>query len=804
MSDTQAPAPNLHPTLCIGFGSYGQKVLRQLLLDSEAHGLLRWRDLSHPVNPAVRSLKDLVLVHVRERAERVDVDSQIARDLFRQIRTVSADEREIRTSLLQSKQELLDESLRNTSPGQLRLGLDVFVVAQPRSLDTLGTVERSLLPAMDKMASDVGLRQQAQGAARINFILFLDFDNYWENSAAAANFRQDVRKAIQRWEDRMQKNTPSFGRIYVLDGHTAGGNREEAKRIEELVLFLQCALFAGMRDNPALRDLFQRETDLTPPLGTFGIRVIERSQGLTEHLVAAYFAVRWLAQMRGSEASVDGYMGFKTALNEFRPENLDLIEPRRELQKRLQDGLLGVENELAQLDPNQQTWPELLETRLAALLISLKADLSAWAGSRTQQIVDTQLRTVAGRLQQAVTGALHSDNHPAPLGTVIQQLQELRQQLVPPLPPARQPATEKEDLDAIRSLHQRYRKFKLSQVNTAQMGTWWLLLAGIATAAWTPVAIEAVQELPAPASTTPVWMSSAFDLLSAIAKPIILAPVLVLATWALGRYVFQRAMQARVERGLLVFMHPERGWIIGQVRAILQSSGIRVSLETYAREVFETMARRLRSVIVKQIDIVLQRLQERRKELEWLRIELRNFLISYGVDPEKPMSAAQSQGGIRSGYRYSLQKMDDFDHLLRMNPPTQERFESTQSRLKPFAGWADQYSDCFLYPVTFLERLSQEYKMDNIRTPLSAQELTSFLKLADKFTTAFEWNAGVGAGRDVISSYCILPDEWKELGAESRLLNQGFSKQHIIPAEDSSRAYLLRLQLRVSSERLEA
>jgi len=133
MPDTQAPAPNLHPTLCVAFGSYGQKVLRQLLLDSEAHGLLRWQDLSLPGDPAVRRLKDLVLVHVRERAEHAEAESQIARDLFRQIRPVAAEESEIRITLLQAKQELLDESLRNTSSGQLRLGLDVFVLAQPRS-----------------------------------------------------------------------------------------------------------------------------------------------------------------------------------------------------------------------------------------------------------------------------------------------------------------------------------------------------------------------------------------------------------------------------------------------------------------------------------------------------------------------------------------------------------------------------------------------------------------------------------------------------------------------------------------------
>lgn len=804
-----ALAPSLHPTILIGYGSYGRKVLRRLLVDAEGHGLLIWEDPPSAGSPSERRLKDLALIHVSDQSDGEEIESYMAKDLFRLIRTSSLEEVDFKQAVVGTKGLLLDEAARSADPARLRLGLDVIVFAQPTSLEALGTLERILPPVMQDLASDVSLKQPGPGSARINFSLVFDFENYWDRDAAGSGIRRETVHSIQRWERRMQEGLPAFGRIYLLDGHTLGGNRNETLRIEELTLFLEFLLFAGLRDHPGLRSLYQRENDRMPPLGTFGVRLIERSHGLLTRLVAAYFGLGWLGYMAGSEARAQARNELRGSLTEFQPASLDLSGLRSDLSQRLASGIATVEEELARLNVDDEDWPRQFREQLSFSTLKLKSDLDNWVGDQAQVLVETRLKGVAQRLEEVVSGALHHETAPAPLGTVLQELKELQHALRSEFTPA---GSLKEDssqapgaLEAIDQIHRDYRVFKHSQVNPNRLADWWILLAIVISAAWTPIVLEAIEELPVPGHDASSLLSAGYNLLTWLGKPIIVAPLLVLAAWVAGKYGFQPNFQSRIERGLLVFVHRDRGWFTSKVRDVLHTGSFRDSLENYAREVFENMARRLRGVVFREVSRVLEKLESRRRELDWLRNELRVFLSTYGLDPDKAVDSWRSVHGHRPGYHSSLEEVADFLRLLKLNPPTVERFESMQARLRPFTGWERRYCSAFLYPVVFLEQLSREYRDESSGgSHLQPEQLSSSLSRFSGFSCGMQWDAGEGPGTDVVESYCVMPEAWRALaGIEGLLSKEGITRQHVVAGSDSSRAYLLRFQLRVSSERLQ-
>src|SRR6202165_693754 len=106
-------APALHPTILIGYGSYGRKVLRRLLIDAEGHGLLTWEDPPGAGSPSQRRLKDIVLIHVPDQPEGEEIEGYLAKDLFRQIRTAALDESDLRKNVVEGKKQLLDEAARS-------------------------------------------------------------------------------------------------------------------------------------------------------------------------------------------------------------------------------------------------------------------------------------------------------------------------------------------------------------------------------------------------------------------------------------------------------------------------------------------------------------------------------------------------------------------------------------------------------------------------------------------------------------------------------------------------------------------
>jgi len=162
-----------------------------------------------------------------------------------------------------------------------------------------------------------------------------------------------------------------------------------------------------------------------------------------------------------------------------------------------------------------------------------------------------------------------------------------------------------------------------------------------------------------------------------------------------------------------------------------------------------------------------------------------------------------------TGIRYSMERGEDFEAMLRSNPPSPERFRSAQAEHTPFGEWDDHYSRAFLVPLEFLERLSGIYK-DPFQQELAqpgkgpqqeriARELLDFLHKRSRFGLAFRFEAQQGLSPD--QRYCLLPSLWKRLdGVEAELIGLRMSDKFVLTGADKGRGYLLRLQSGVDPE----
>ncbi len=226
-----------HPTIVIGFGRYARTVMRRLLQEALDQGALVWDEPSKQEGPGSRVLRNVAFIHVSEEDdEDTPLTGDLARDLYRQIQEVLPDYQNggaqgslrylVAAAVTAAKDRLLDASKRSAGKQILRVGLDVLILAQPNRPDSLGRLEDVLEPAMQALADDRSLERPAAGSSLLNFLLFLDFDNYWESSETHRLIRAGMQSSVERWHLRQLSGEPGFARIYLMDGQV----KQEGRR----------------------------------------------------------------------------------------------------------------------------------------------------------------------------------------------------------------------------------------------------------------------------------------------------------------------------------------------------------------------------------------------------------------------------------------------------------------------------------------------------------------------------------------------------------------------------------------------
>ena len=814
MSEDENQVMSHRATILIGFGAFGLDVLRRLLASTAPRGVLRWEQSQGGARTSERYLQNLALLWLKDRihldSHEVDEEStregssfEMMRDLYRQIhevKSVSTPEHDLAEAMSEAAEKLLSAASRAYREEASPLGLDVIVVAQPTGPEVIGFLDRIFALGMDRLANNANLERAVQGSEALNFIEILDFENYWDRSAHGRRIRQALHNSVGYWQKRRQRQKMAFGRCYLVDGRTQDGIRDARHRIDEINLFLEFLLFEGQRGK--IQRLYQPRGSREMPIATFGIRLMERSAGLLSRLAAARFGNGWLDYLAGTQSPTfhDEPLEFHRKLGPYRPDKLEELLGGQELKGYLRDRMQALEEELAALEPARDDWAELVRQRYEATATELENELAARIRERMRDISQNHLAELAADLRAGVNADLHHPRQPVPLGAVIRAIDAALEEFdeVPAVPaPASGAAAEA--LDSLARLHSDFRSFNVQRVNVDALPKWWLLWAFVLAAGLTPIAIELLEDLPKPDPLS--WWDLPYQLSQSpwVQSPITLGLLIFLTAWTLGRRAFQSRLAARVHRARRFFSDQARGRFANRLRACLKPDGgaLFQPMSHFLDRMLRDMVLSVRSEVSRELGQVGQRLRERRREMIWLRGQLREFLKMH-----QPMDGMQ-QSRDGTGIRHAVERREDFERMLKSNPPGPERFRSMQASRNPFTGWDQRYSDVFLSPLRFIDDLSTVYK-DPFQVELAQpgegpeqatrkREFLAFLKRHGGFDLAFTWMAQEGLPND--QRYCLLPSVWRFLpGVLQALADLRMTEKNVLVGRDVARAYLLRVQ----------
>lgn len=820
MSEMGIAASPRRATIVVGYGAFGLDVLRRLLASTAPRGVLAWEEARGGGAPSERHLRDLALLWMPDRMERaqgpheksdeesVDEGSalEMMRDLYRQIQKIeSPSDAGFARALSAAAEALLSAAARAGRRDALPLGLDVIVLARPTSREALGTLDRLLLQAMDLLANNANLERAVQGVEALNFVAILDFENYWDRSEQGLAIRRTILGSVEQWQRRRLSGKPAFGRFYLVDGRTDDGIREPFERIDEISLLLELLLFEGQRDGE-LQRLYQPAGRHESPVATFGIRLTERSAGLLGHLAAARFGIGWLEYLSAAAPSRngDGPSHVRQRLAPYEPEALDRLLDASSLRAEVEAELSELERELTALPVEVPDWPQRVRGRYEETAAALRSRLSAKAHALMAKIADEHLAGLPGELRSGIEADLHDQRDPVPAGGVIEELEESLARLEPVQEVAMPPSGGAEEmLQSIETLHSDYRQFHLQRVHVEGLRRWWPLLAVAVAAGATPILHELLGDVPQP-DPMRFLLDRAYAALQWINNPLALGLLLFLLVWAVGAGAFQGRIAARVERSRRFYNDPERGRFVDRLRNGLKPGGaLRAPIDALIDRLLQDMLLSVRGDVTRELGRVLDRLRERRREMLWLRDQLRGFLHMHGFAGEelRPDVGRLERDG--TGIRYAMERWEDFEIMLRSNPPTPERFRSMQASQGPFSGWGERYSRAFLVPLEFLDRLSRAYR-DPFERELAragsgpeqrrlSEEVLDFLAQRGSFSLAFRFPAQEGVPPD--RRYCLLPSLWRRLpGVLPALADLQVGDEAALAAADGGRAYLLRMQ----------
>lgn len=818
-----ATPPPRHPTIVIGYGRFGREVLRQLLNQAGSRGVLSWEPPAPGRGPAERRLRGLSLLWLPDRLgipeqQAAKVDHQVSRsfgimnDLYRQIVTVGdAPDAEsgLANAVMESAKQLLAADTRARNPGQLPFGLDVVVVASPTRDDVVGTLDQLLTPGMEQLANNPSLEARAQNAQRLNFIEILDFDNYLEQSERARRIRKAVNQSASEWQARATKRRPSFGRIYLVDGRSEAW-REETQRADEIALFLELLLFENQRVN--LQHIFQGRAEQSP-VGTFGLRVMERSSGLLCRLAAARFAHGWLDHLAGNGSRpASDIFDRESELALDKLKSAPPIADRAELRARSGRELEQLEEELLAI-PREEEWPASTEAAIEKNLPRLRRNIIA----ETQRIysadIEASVAATPARVRERIELLLHRSEEPLSIGAVIDALNTAIAELQSEARPKMEPERHETHFGILREVYEKYSAEKAEQVHPSSLQSFWWLFVLIAAAGLTPALAELLRNLPVPDPlTTHNVLRKAHRALTWLAQPPGIG-VLALITYAVLLGVclgtIHRFVRSRVSIALGFFTHPTRGRMTFAVRQLLYGpQGIERALLRDATRARDDLLRRWRTDLAQELLRFVSRLEERRREMHWLQKQMRDYLKAHGIEESGDNTGVRAD---REGHiRRVIMGNQDFERILANNPPTPARFASEQSQQKPFKDWNEAYSDTFLHPLDFLERLSALYQ-----TPLNLElrragegpeqqrrleELRTFLE-DQPCQLALKWAPKKGVPE--ASKYCVMGESWRAQRETHRTLDHvGIPVERILDGPDESRVYTLMVQLGVAPEHL--
>lgn len=768
----------LHPTILIGYGEYGRRCLQTLLANAAARGVLPWEEAKGVALLAERRLESLALFYVPDLL-RPDAASDSAfdgldsfemmEDLYKQIEIIDtkieAPAAALAAAVEAAKERLFAEH-RLTRSGRMNVGLDVIVLARVSDAGTVGKLSELSGPVMERLSADPGF-QAMEGQELLNFIQILDSEDFWDPSLRQSAMREAVFQELERGRDAARHRRPSFGRVYLFDGRTERGNHNETVRRGEAVLFLEFLLFEGHRSDSGLRLFYMREPH-SAALCTVGIRAIEFSSARLRRLAAASFARGWLSYLAGlgAETETPPSSPLHQTVSPFLPPLLDENTiGQKHLSARVKEGLGDIEARLLNLETTAETWPFDVEATAMELTGAWKDRLAATGAGLAREAIRRHITPLPGKLNVAVTDSLSDDSFPRTAGSVIAEIETLSARLeaaASATGPADTPAEPSVPTTAFTTVHANFQEFRNRQLEPVRLRTWWPLFAVAAAVAFYPLWRDLFQEVLGDDWTSAGWQTATYLVtLSAL-------------LWAAGDRVFHPWIERAVSRPLLFFTHRERGRFAALIRSKVGSVDVKGSLGSMAQQIVTVQRQRLAGEICGQLAQVGRPLTERQREMRWLSSQLEGYLKLNGVD-EKAESPKYYPNREVPAVLLTLETDGDLMRVAAANPRTESQYRHVQRKLKVLDDWHHRFSNTFLDPHRFLDRVAATFPelFDENRL---ATGIKGGLQHFEAFPASFHWLQTSTLPAQM--SYHSIPLAWSRLdGVTSSLVHGGFHER---------------------------
>jgi hypothetical protein len=790
------------PTLLIGYGRFGREVLSRFLDSTASRGLLAWEAPKEPGKS--RRLRDLSLLWLRDPNEPAGPGDGVAegghsaelmRDLDQQIVAVVAED--LGREMEKGARSMLDAANRarqDKSP----LGLDAIVLAQPRETRSFGNLLPSLENGIDHLYNVFPQLRREVGADALNFLQILDFENYWAHSPMGKAVREQLKSYVGSWQRRRSDGRPGFARIYLVDGETSNGTRKDSLRINEICLFLEFLLFEGQRDTADMQKIYQASSNDEPLIATFGIRLQERSTGLLKRLAAAWFGVGWLEYLANGIGQDANLRPLVQLLDTYQGPELEDTLRDDDLPVLAQESWAALAAELEPLPKASQDWAQQVCACYERGIRQIEHGLVCQVQAHIQQTLEGgSLEQLSANVCEAIEATLHNERRPATLAAVRRELEKAIAAIDPPLAEdaASSPlASGSAMLHAVQGRHSAFQWFCSQRLKVADMDKWWPFFTVAMGLGLSPLLSGWMATLGAATSGSPPSGQPWLPTLSAF------------AVGGLTAWVLRLGVKRNVLRASRFWTDPERGRLTESLRALMEASDY--AQNALVKRLQCDAILNIRGEMTRELRKTLKRLDARRHEIDWLRSQLCEFLALHGLNPARSNEHWNPTSSQDYGIRHAMESFEDFKRILNTNPPQEPRFQSMQAEKKPFKQWQERYSPAFLYPLRFIDELSEEFK-DPVEQELAqfaspeldtrTKELRDFLdRHSSDFGTAFLWKAREGVPMDTV--YCLLPAQWRQVQRiRDTLTGQAISEQNRLEGMDPNRVYLLRLKLGVQT-----
>jgi hypothetical protein len=795
-----------HPTILIGYGAYGLRVMHSFLAGAAARGALVWDQQDSVGALNERRLHSLSLLWVPDTfpfpEQQVSADLlghsgyELMDDLYSQVQEVSGTADEIKARLAdladEEKRRLLDARRRNQAN---IAGLDVIVIAQPTREEIVGAVRDLIEPVMVRLASDPGFATVQEGSdALLNFMEILDFDEYW--SPRMEPVRYALQLALQQHDEGLAAGRPTVGRVYLFDGNTAGGHRSAESRLQEVVLLLELLLLEGLRESPDTRTLYRRERLSIPPVCTVGVRVVERSSGLLRRLAAAAFARGWLAHIGSAGKAKTRVSPFAELLDNFRGGKLSASIGESALTGAASQEIARVGDALLAISPDEADWGDRLTKEADRQTEAAVLRLSRQSGAQSARLTQGVLKDFRENLEQTITAAMQDSMQQQTLGSVIDELGQLEDEFTRAVmeaePEAGPEVSAEKVFEEAARMQREYNMYRVRQVQTAQFATrWWPRAAILFAVALTPMILRGIAELWYD-NPVPVW-----------AQVLVCAGILGGIFWLFGAKMIQPQLERIARRAREFYTDRERGRLAERVRKAAASPLVGGRIENHARLLVFGLKQYVWGVVAGELQRARTMLMRRREEVDWLQRQVGEFLVSYQVDATRELPVFQA-GRATGDVRYSLETDDDLAAVAQSVPRRADRFRELVASSKLFDLWSQPYCDTFLHPVPFLDRLSERFQdrleLDEGESRRRAQKIAYFLENQANVPVCFRWLAEGGLPTPERGS--LFPVIWNSLpGVHQALISAGFSRR-VVETPNTERLYLFESVLGIPNELL--